>query len=283
MQPLGQHFLKNRSMPGKIIGALELAAGDVIFEIGPGHGELTTSLAAACEPLGCKIVAIEKDAELVEILKNGDPLKNIPALKNVEFVHGDVLKILTGEIKARAPKHFKVVGNIPYYITGKLLRVISELTQKPDRAVLMVQNEVAERICDVPPDMNRLAASVQFWAKPKIIATISKNDFSPPPKIDSAVIALTTKKEMPDIDAEKYYAALRAIFAQPRKTILNNIAEIFKKVSSPQHDDGKIGKTKEEISAALERIGVNPGHRPQNLSIEDIIGIASSLKPDFWG
>jgi 16S rRNA (adenine1518-N6/adenine1519-N6)-dimethyltransferase len=283
MQPLGQHFLKNKSAPGKIIAALELAPDDVIFEIGPGHGELTTPLAAACESLGCTIVAIEKDAELVGALKNSAALKNIPTQKNIEFVHGDVLKILAEEIKTLNPEHYKIVGNIPYYITGKLLRVISELAQKPERVVLMVQKEVAERICDVPPDMNRLAASVQFWAKPKIIATISKNDFSPPPKIDSAVIALTTKKEMPDIDAEKYYTALRAIFAQPRKTILNNIAAASKNAQATLQIGAKTGKTKEEITSTLDAIGVNPGHRPQNLSIEDIIDIARALKPDFWG
>ena len=87
----------------------------------------------------------------------------------------------------------KIVGNIPYYITGKLLRIISELEHKPERTVLLIQKEVALRICATPPDMNRLAASVQFWADAEIIAHVPRNDFSPAPEVDSAVVVLNAK------------------------------------------------------------------------------------------
>jgi 16S rRNA (adenine1518-N6/adenine1519-N6)-dimethyltransferase len=270
MQRLGQHFLKNKSVLQKIVTALELAPGDVVFEIGSGHGELTMPLASASEKFGCKIIAIEKDAELVAELTNGIPAEKTSALKNIDVVHGDVLKILAREITSRKLAHYKIVGNIPYYITGKLLRTISELEQKPERVVLTIQKEVAERICDTPPDMNRLAASVQFWAEPKIIAAVPKNDFSPAPKIDSAVIALTTKRKIPVAEAEKYYQALRTVFAQPRKTILNNIAE-------SHAADGEKNKTKQEISDALQAVNVNPADRPQNLSVEDIVAVARAL------
>ncbi len=292
MQRLGQHFLKNKSAIEKIIAALDLRGGDTIIEIGPGHGELTDELlgfsfevlekekgGAQTKP---KIIAVEKDRNLAEFLR-----KKFAANKNVEVIEGDALKMLPQLSKTYnlKPKTWKLVGNIPYYITGHLLRAVSELEAKPGLCVFTIQKEVAERIAAAPPEMNpvrssegtkhasasrgmnRLAASVQFWARPEILAILDKKDFSPPPEVDSAIIKLEAQSMNREMDAETYYETVRMLFAQPRKTILNNLAS--KKEGAA---------TKEKIMSALEHIGINHNDRPQDLSVEKIILIAAHLR-----
>lgn len=210
MQRLGQHFLKNKTALEKIAGALELKEGDVVVEIGPGHGELTELLFASAKKI--TVVAIEKDRNFIASLQEKFTAGSAHGTFGV--IEGDALKILPQTVEGLARDgavgSYKIVGNIPYYITGKLLRVMSDLKEKPERTVLLVQREVAERICAKPPEMNRLAASVQFWAEPKIIGLVSKENFSPPPKVDSAIILLKTvagAKE--NSEAKRYYAAVR--------------------------------------------------------------------------
>jgi len=189
--------------------------------------------------------------------------------KNTEIVHGDALKILPTLI-SQFPNfpvsNYKFVGNIPFYISGRLMRTISELKIKPDLAVFVIQKEVGQRICAKPPQMNLLAASVQFWAEPKIIGYISKKEFKPEPEVDAAIIKLETKKlrnqeiiQMPD-----YYRLIGIIFKQPRKTILNNV------MTSDVRRTSDVQKLKREIVENLAKFGVNPQDRPQNLSIEQI-------------
>lgn len=267
---LGQHFLKNPSVVKKIIAAAEIEVGDTIVEIGPGRGALTRSLVEACAQVGAtakagvKLILIEKDEKLAEGLE-----KEFAGRDEIKIVRDDALAILksglfAAEISA-AKTSFKIVGNIPYYITGHLFRVVGELAIKPARCVFMIQEEVAERIVSQPPKMNRLAASVQFWAKPKIIARVPKGDFSPVPKVDSAVILLETIAPMHSAEeSERYYAVVRALFAQPRKTILNNLAS------------GQLSK--EEIADALAGLGITSGLRPQNLTVANINDIAAALR-----
>lgn len=254
-QRLGQHFLKNASAITKIIAAIDPQAGETIVEIGPGRGALTIPLAEACRRVGAKLIAIEKDPKLIDGLR-----ATTAEIKNLEIVGGDALDILkVGLIHGGTlGQPFKLVGNIPYYVTGHLLRTVSELQEKPERCVFMLQKEVAERATAQPPKMNRLAASVQFWAEPKIIARLGKDDFSPPPKVDSAVILLEAKRPQPK-RPEQYYAAVRALFAQPRKTILNNL------------------RSKSVEAADLAKLGINSGLRAQNLTVEDIGVIAKKF------
>lgn len=235
---------------------------ETIVEIGPGHGALTISLAEAAQKIGAKIIAIEKDTALAEILKSRIPEGGDAT---IEIVIGDALDILTE--RQHEMRADKIIGNIPYYITGHLLRVIGELKNKPRLSILMLQKEVAERICATPPKMNRLAASVQYWAEPKIIASLSKTEFSPPPEVDSAVLKLETR-QLPSEDMEQYYATVRTLFAQPRKTILNNLAAA---------EDGKRDKNK--LIEALNSLGISPTDRPQNLTIENIRAIAENIDP----
>ncbi len=273
----GQHFLMNQSAIKKIAEALDMKKDDVVIEIGAGHGELTGELVNWLIGKGRKgrIILIEKDGVLAESLR-----EKYREDKKIEIINGDVLKILPTLISESANQliSYKLIGNIPYYITGKLLRLISELEHKPSRCVFTVQREVAERICAQPKEMNRahngvmcsmnrLAASVQFWAKPEIIEYISRNDFEPKPEVDSAIVTLTlidTDNKL--INADKYYQAVRILFRQPRKTILNNLAEGVPKTP------------KNLIAQELEKIGIDPNARPQNLSIEDIIRIAGIVE-----
>lgn len=186
----------------------------------------------------------------------------------MNVVEGDAVETLPQIASSLPPKTpWKLAGNIPYYITGKLLRVISELKDKPELSVLMIQREVAERMCAAPPRMNRLAASVQFWADANMVAVVPKSDFSPPPEVDSAVVILKTKVPAA-IDQEQYYKTVRAVFSQPRKKISNNLM-------------GAVNpKGKGAIEAILKKLGIDPGLRPQNLTTRDIEGIADSI---LWG
>lgn len=257
MRKLGQHFLKNKSALRLIAESLDLAAQDIIIEIGPGHGELTEFLAAANVK---KIIAIEKDGDLFESLK-----KKFRGDDRVDIVPGDALTMLPTVIQNYKFKilNYKIAGNIPYYITGHLFRVVSELEHKPERCAFTIQKEVAERICSVPPRMNRLAASVQFWASAKIVKVLPPGDFSPPPKVSSAIIALETVRQ-DHVEAGHYYAAVRALFAQPRKTLVNNIAKAT-------------GQKGGAVAEKLSSIGMIPGDRPQNLSVSDIVAIAKAF------
>jgi 16S rRNA (adenine1518-N6/adenine1519-N6)-dimethyltransferase len=246
MERLGQHFLKDEKALRKIAEALTIKAGEKVIEIGPGHGELTRELVR----LGAKVTAIEKDGLLATDLekKFGE---------NIRVVTGDALKLLP---ELASGEKYKLTGNIPYYITGFLLRTIGELDPKPDLTVLMIQKEVAERLIDKPPRMNRLSASVGFWAEAKLLFNVPKKSFLPPPRVDSAVVLLGPKPEGGDQDA--YYSLIRALFKQPRKTIWNNLR------------DGGF----KDVDNALKEGRINPQDRPQNLDIEDIINLSKILK-----
>jgi len=265
MQKLGQHFLKNTATLQTIADTLEVGENDTLIEVGPGHGELTAFLIATAATSNGAVISIEKDHSLIGEL-SALAKKEKPGLLTI--IEGDVLKTLPDAVTGL--RGYKIAGNIPYYITGKLLRVISELEEKPERTVLLIQKEVAERICAASPHMNRLAASVQFWAKPDIVALVPRKDFSPPPDVDSAIVVLATLQTARDpIDQALYYRDVRGIFGQPRKTLLNNLTEASSEPSK-----------REDIVRHLQKIGIDPGVRPQDLSIENIITIA--ILP-IWG
>ena len=237
----------NKKKIKKFVDALDLKSGETIIEIGPGHGELTTGIKHRV--LSIKIVAIEKDEKFVQLLR-----KKFALDKNIEIIEGDALKILKSYTLHL--KSYKIVGNIPFYITGYLFRVLSELKNKPSLIVFFLQKEVAQRICAIPPKMNLLAASVQFWAKPEIISYISQKDFRPMPKVDSAIVKLETRdKRQETKNAEKYYKFIKILFKQPRKTILNNLKPLA---------------ATELISQKLKLSGVSSRARPQNLNIEQL-------------
>ena len=182
---LGQNFLVDEKVLRKIIEAAELSKNDIVLEIGPGIGNLTVKLAKRVK----KVVAVEKDQRMIEILK--ETLKDF---KNVKIIKADILKF-SPKIYNLKSKIYKVVANIPYYLTSPLIRKFVETVEvKPQLLVLMVQKEVAQRICTKPPDMSILAVSVQFYAKAEIISFVSKKSFWPQPKVDSAIIKIIPRK-----------------------------------------------------------------------------------------
>jgi len=184
---LGQNFLIDKNVLKKIIGAADLNKNDVVLEVGPGIGTLTQELAKNAK----KVIAVEKDKIMIKIL--GETLKDY---KNIEIINGDILRILNFKFSILNQNlisqfsNYKVVSNIPYYLTSPLIRKFLESDNKPSEIILMVQKEVAQRICSKPPDMSLLAVSVQFYADVKIISYVSKNCFLPVPKVDSALIKI---------------------------------------------------------------------------------------------
>lgn len=266
-QKLGQHFLINKSAIGKIISALDLKKNDTIIEIGPGKGALTIPLSEKCSEIDdrCKIIAIEKDPELAFSVKRLGYSENL-----LEIVNADALKCLMEITKhyTLIAKPYKVVGNIPYYITGKLLRILRELENKPELIVLTIQKEVAERLMAKPPRMNLLAAAIQIWAKPEIIGNLKAEDFDPPPDVDSAIIRLIPEPKLSQNDLDKYYKLIKISFKQPRKTLLNNLSTSLGKLRV---------KSKEEILKILQKIGLKGDERPQNLSLSQALQISLLL------
>ena len=281
---LGQHFLVNSRAIQSIIQALEPKAGETIIEIGPGRGALTLPLLETCREKGCAVVAIEKDLELVNLLTSqlvnwenaqiiqGDALRELPKLINQltnqsRRKAGTPTSLPNNFNKASGPINYKIVGNIPYYITGKLLRLLSELPVKPARTILTIQREVAERIVAKPPSMNLLAAAVQVWAKPSIVMKLAPGDFSPPPEVNSAIILLETKPSTNDeLRITGYYPFIRKLFKQPRKTIFNNLRSGYP----------KLGVFK--VRKRLRELAIEENVRPQDISLPLLIKLASHMR-----
>jgi 16S rRNA (adenine1518-N6/adenine1519-N6)-dimethyltransferase len=233
---MGQNFLINQKALLEIVQTADISKQDNILEIGPGLGILTKELAQKAK----KIVAIEKDKRMVEILKN--VLKDY---ENIELIHGDVLK--TKDFKL---KNYKVVANIPYYLTSPMTRMFLESANPPQEMILMIQKEVAQRICAKPPKMNLLAVSVQFYAKPKIISYVSKSSFWPQPKVDSAIIKISDINKPKNVDIKKFFQIVKAGFSKPRKQLVNNLP-------------------REATKKALAQCGLSTQARAANLSVSD--------------
>lgn len=244
---LGQNFLKDREVLKDIIKVAEIQSDDIILEIGPGLGVLTEELIKKAK----KVIAIEKDERLVKILK-----EKFKDFKNIEIVPGDILKSNIQNLISNT--QYKVVANLPYYITSPVIRKFLEIENPPKLMVLMVQKEVAQRICAKPPRMSLLAVACQLYSKPKIVKIVKKESFLPKPKVDSAIIKLTTNNlQLTTEFREKFFKIVKAGFSSPRKQLKNNLKEIF-------------GNKTEKI---LEKVGINPTRRAETLSVEDWLKI----------
>jgi len=270
---LGQNFLINPGVLDKIVGAIELDKSDTVLEIGPGTGILTEKLS---EKAG-KIVAVEKDRRLIEGLVEKFSAKGGSAFggknSNVEIIEGDILKLDIKELFRNSKleiinPRYKVVGNIPYYITSHLLRKIFESWPRPKLIVLTVQKEVAQRILAKPPHMNMLALSVQLYAEPKIISHVSRGSFRPIPKVDSAILRLTphhaswtTKHET----KEKFFKLIKTAFAGKRKQLVGNLSRNFDIM-------------KEELSEIFNKLNIRPDARAENLSLIQWLKLTEYLK-----
>lgn len=190
---LGQHFLTNKKIIEDIVSAAQISKQNTILEVGPGRGVLTEALSIKAK----KIIAVEKDKNLVQFLK-----ERFKSKKNINIVEGDILKIRldSGHSGANLGHlgRYKIVANIPYYITSRFLRLfLSQARLRPSLMVLMVQREVAERIVAKDKKESLLSLSVKAYGKPEIIKIVRKGNFSPPPKVDSAIIKITTSPPNP--------------------------------------------------------------------------------------
>ncbi len=272
---LGQNFLVDESHLARIAAAADLTADDTVLEIGPGLGVLTRHLAAQAG----RVVAVELDDRLIPVL--AELFADQP---HVSFVHADILKVdpaalltddgrQTADEPATAPRPsplappYKVVANLPYYITSAVLRHLLESAQPPTLAVVMVQREVAQRIVAGPGDMSLLAVGVQFFAEAKIVQKVPAGAFHPRPKVDSAVLRLDVRPQpaVTDVEPDWYFSVVRAGFGQKRKQLRNSVA-------------AGLGMAKETVEAGLLNAGIDPQRRAETLSLTEWGALAKALR-----
>ena len=281
---MGQNFLIDMEAIKKVIESAQLSKNDIVLEIGPGIGNLTMELAKKAE----KVIAIEKDSKMCEILKDLLEGRNV---KNVEIVNEDILKLDT-KYKIQNTR-YKVVGNLPFYLAAPVIRQFLEVVDVKHRAsacggegkdedkvliapkqmVLVVQKEVAQRICAKPPEMSILAVSVQFYAKPEIETFVPKKSFWPQPKVDGAIIKIIPKKlSTRPGSVDLFFKIVKAGFSQPRKQLINNLSKEF----LPAGRQGNLNR--EKVKDWLSKNNVRPSQRAETLSVEDWINLLQSCR-----
>ncbi len=247
---LGQHFLLDHAALDKIVAAAELTSDDTVVEIGPGPGPLTRKLADAAG----RVIAVELDGRMVDLLR-----AEVTPGRAVEVVQGDILQTdLRDLVTSRGATRYKVVANLPYYITSAVLRHILEASLPPTRVVVLVQREVAERIVARPPDMSLLAVSVQLFGAPRIVARVPAGAFYPPPKVDSAIVRLDVYPQPAEgvTDVAGFFAVTRAGFGQKRKQLRNSLSQGLRRPAA-------------DIDAALRAAGIDPTRRAETLTLAD--------------
>ena len=241
-----------------ITAAAELSSSDVVIEVGPGLGVLTRELARQVGWL----VAVELDSKLAAILKEA-----LAPFNNVTVINEDILKIepaaLFRERKAKVSVAvdktfgYKVVANLPYYITSPVLRHFLETSLKPQVLVVMVQKEVAEAITAEPGQMNLLSISVQFYGKPEIISHVPARCFYPVPEVDSAILRVMVYAKPPvDVEEESFFELVRAGFTASRKQLGNSLSQ-------------GLGLPKAEVLPVLAGAGIKPERRAETLTLEE--------------
>ncbi|MDP2659300.1 MAG: 16S rRNA (adenine(1518)-N(6)/adenine(1519)-N(6))-dimethyltransferase RsmA [Dehalococcoidia bacterium] len=260
---LGQHFLVDAGVLGKIVDEAHLSARDVVVEVGPGLGILTQELAQRVS----RVIAVEVDASLARLLR-----ETLSGFQNVTIVQADILETNPGELvregtgdQERAkgtgeegvPPEYKVVANLPYNIASPVLRHFLEDAVKPRVMLVMVQLEVARRMTAKPGHMSPLAVGIQMYGHPTIVHMVSPQSFFPPPKVYSAIVRIKVyPKPAVDADPAAFFRVVRAGFSQPRKQLRNSLAA------------GLSLKPVEAVSV-LSRAGVDPERRAQTLSLEE--------------
>lgn len=241
---LGQHWLKDRNIIAKIASHANLNNQDVVLEVGPGLGTLTSELLKRAS----KVVAVEFDESLAN---------NLPAQfpgKNLEVINEDILRFNLNSL----PKNYKVVANIPYYITSKIIHLLMNAKNKPAVVVLLVQKEVAERLAASPGDMSILSISAQVFAEVNLGEIVNASLFTPPPKVDSQVVILKPRKDdfFQDLDEKHFFKIVKAGFSAKRKKLRSSLA-------------GGLSLSKTEIDKLLANINLDSNSRPETLSLND--------------
>lgn len=238
---LGQHWLTDSVVLETIVDEASVKKNDHVVEIGPGTGTLTHALLDR----GALITAVEFDSQLASVLER--------KFETVNVVTQDILSFDFTKVE----KPYKIVANIPYYLTSKLIRVLSESSNPPEIAVLLVQKEVAERVCAVPGKMSLLSVSAQYFWETSLGVVVPAKLFTPPPKVDSQTVILKRRKAplFGEINEKHFFRIVKAGFSNRRKTLVNSLS-------------GGLHISKDEAKTILEEARVNPQSRPQELSLQ---------------
>jgi len=253
IKQLGQHWLKDRPTISTIAGYADLKPDDTVLEIGPGLGTLTSELLRCAS----KVVAVEFDESLAN---------NLPAQfpgKNLEVINEDILSFNFNML----PKNFKVVANIPYYITNKIISALLNTENRPLKIVLLVQKEVAERLAAGPGDMSILAISAQTRANVSLGQIVPASMFTPPPKVDSQVVILEPRAEdfFKGVDEKQFFKVVKAGFSAKRKKLRSSLS-------------GGLNLPKDEIEKILGSINIDANQRAESLTLDDWLNLTKSLK-----
>jgi 16S rRNA (adenine1518-N6/adenine1519-N6)-dimethyltransferase len=250
---LGQHWLRDRDVLSHIADCAELKASDTVLEIGPGLGTLTSELLRRSQ----KVVAVEFDEELARKLPAQFPGKNL------EVVRSDILSFDLSNL----PTGYKVVANVPYYITSKIVQLLMTAQNKPSIAVLLVQKEVAERLAATPGDMSILAISAQLFAEVTLGDMVPAALFTPPPKVDSQVVIFKTRPHpyLTDLTEKEFFRAVKAGFSSKRKQLRSSLA-------------AGLDISKEQAVLHLTNIGISPELRAESLSIDEWAKLAKEIR-----
>lgn len=241
---LGQHWLHDDAALQAMVTAAEVGADDTVLEIGPGLGTLTEKLLAT----GAKVHAVEFDQDLLKGLKS-------KFATDLQFTleQADILKFDFGKL----PAGFKVVANIPYYLTSNLLRLLCEHPNHFSQAALLMQKEVAQRVCAQPGDMSILSVSVQFYCDASLGLVVPANLFSPPPQVDSQILKLTYRgPKFVENNEKQFFRIVKAGFSEKRKMLRSSLS-------------GGLGISKQLAEDLCASAGIDPKLRAQALSLED--------------
>jgi 16S rRNA (adenine1518-N6/adenine1519-N6)-dimethyltransferase len=252
---LGQHFLIDEAVLGRILSAAELSPGDIVVEIGPGLGILTEELARQ----GARVVSVEVDAKLVALLR-----KRLVGFPDVTILRADILKVtprqlLREELPASDPaRGYKVIANLPYYITSPVLSQFLEAQPRPSEMVVMVQKEVGETIAAAPGKMRLISVKTQFYSKPVIVSYVPSASFYPPPKVDSVVLRLDVYSQPPIevSDVTGFFDMVMHGFSSPRKQLRNSLAHSLQVPA-------------DQVASLLEKAGIEAKRRAETLSLEE--------------
>ena len=252
---LGQHFLVDEAVLERILSAAELGHGDIVVEVGPGLGILTEGLAKR----GAKVIAVELDSKLVAMLR-----KRLAPFPNVIIVHADILKVtpqqlLRDNLTASAlAQGYKVIANLPYYITSPILRHFLEAQLQPSAMVVMVQKEVGEAIAAAPGKMSLLSVRTQFYSKPTLMSYVPAASFRPLPKVDSVILRLDIYPQPPIkvSDVASFFDIVMHGFSAPRKQLRNSLAQSLEMPS-------------DQVALLLGKAGIEAKRRAETLSLEE--------------
>lgn len=253
---LGQHFLIDEEVLHLITSAAELTPSDIVLEVGPGLGILTRELTKRAG----WVIAVELDNKLAALLKQALASFDNVTIVNENILHIDPVNLLRKQ-KTRFPSpasHYKVVANLPYYITSPVLRHFLEASVKPETMLVMVQKEVAEVIVAGPGKRSVLSISVQFYGKPKIISYVPAQSFYPVPEVDSAILRIDVYSQpaVAVADERGFFEMVRAGFTTPRKQIVNSLAQ-------------GLEIPKAEVLVLLQKADIVPQRRAETLTLEE--------------